>query len=471
MTAPARCSRNVMAYIHDTTSANRSAIAACGIPENRHVKPERFGIIPPAIAAPIAPKQLGRCAIALSDLTRRSEDLVRAGAAGRRLAIAAAAARPRCAIALLEQPRPDAIPGLARLLFFSLLLSPTRWHAKNMASQLPGVTWARGAVDGATAPQPRHNHQTHGIARFSDRLCRFRGPSSRVMRMRMRVSVRTCRGGGNTTTTTTTSQIKLFQWVVGCEAVVVWLLAATYLTAPRDNGGFLRFSIILAAGYCPALAIRRRQMAGRAVLGSRAGETFGVSAGGARAIGAGSVVQALDLVRIGLELGPIRAVGENGGFLRVSPGCCGLVGSAMLERWPQRRGNPCVVGIGRKPVGLARGLELVALGARPADQAAPADRPAGPPYAPIRARPRLVHAGALACRNLDRLCPSIIPGALRGRAGRCQTLRITIGSGFGNAPGQFAAAMGRGSGAKRMSGKLIGLRRVADVTGSAVHVN
>ena len=472
MMTPARCSRNVVSRYNDTSVASSDAEAACGIPEIHHVKRERFGTTSLAIATSIPPKELTWCAIARPDLTGRGADLVYAGAAGCLLAIAAAAARPRCAIALLDQPRPVGIAwrGCAAPVAAFALPRPVL-RASKLASQLPGATWVGGSVEGATAPQPRHNHQTHGIARFSDRLCRLSRQPSRVMRMRTRASARTCRGSEKTTTTTTTSQIKVFQGVGGCEAVVVRLCVTTTAAALGDNGGFLRVSNILAAGYWASDPIRCADLAGSTGSGSRAGETFGVSADGWRAIGVACVVQLLDLVPNGLELGTIRATGGNGGFLRVSARVRIVVGRAMLEGCPQRRGNTGVAALGRKPVRLAQGLELLALVAIGADQAAPADRAEAPPYAPIRARRSPAHAGARACRNLDRLRPSIIPGARRRVAGRRQTRSGSIGSGSGNAPGHLAAAMGRGLGAKRMSWKLIGLRRAPDVTRSAAHVN
>jgi hypothetical protein len=140
----------------------------------------------------------------------------------------------------------------------------------------------------------------------------------------------------------------------------------------------------------------------------------------------------------------------------------------MLEGCAQRGGNAGVAGIGHKPVGLARALAQLALGAIGADQAASADRPEAPPYAPIRGRPSPAHAGALACRNLDRLRPEVIPGPCAAPAGTRQTGSLQIGSGWGSPVHPAAAATGLGWGMRR---RKIASARGNDARQGAAHVN
>jgi len=464
MIAQAPCSRNVMAQISDIKNAGAGVEVAHHLPEICEVNPEHCSNDLRAIAAPIAGTQLVRCAIAPSARFSRDVDLVRLDSAPRLLAIAAAAQRTRCAIAHPDVPRPDGELGLVRALALMLRLSPTRWHAKRLVRQIVGKRWVWGRVVGTTTPQPLHNQHAIEITALFGRLCRLRPGASRVMRMCPHADARACRGVEKTTTPLPLIFIYSYQLVVGCEAVAGWLCSTTTGAICLETGGFLRFSNILAGAYAAAGSIGAADVARSTVQGSRAGETFGVSV-------AGAGLDLLGLAPIGDELDQAEVLGRNGGFLRASRGGCEPVGRAMLEGWPQGRGNPCVARLGRKPVGLARRLGLGALVDQGRTPAALGDRPEAPPYAPIRRRRFPEHAGPRASRNLDWLRADPIPGTMPAGAERRQTLNGTIGSGSGDVPGEFAAAMGLGGGAVRIGLGPVGLRRGADVTRERVRVN
>lgn len=326
----------------------------------------------------------------------------------------------------------------------SYRLTPARWGAIKLACQSPVPCGSGEAVPDGTTVEPLWNHEHLEITSLFARFQRFHAQASHDARVGTYAQTRAYMRETYLGTLELLHNVYVDQLVSGSRAVPERFHLEPGKDGPRSNGGTAPIGNILAGGYAGALAAsvdRRADRAASTVQRSRPAQTFGVS----RRAG-------------GLELGPIGAaslVGGNGGFVRVSRPASRRVGRAMLEEWPERRGN--------QPFLAPRPLP-VRLTARPSQ----ADRGEAPPMPPFAAEPAPC-TFALGRVGIWNGVPAQAPFfGVRSRGSVRQSWIGTNGSGLASR-GQTRAAMAgwgsRGFGCGRE------LRRSADNAGGRAHVN
>lgn len=365
-------------------------------------------------------------------------------------AIAAAAQRTRCAIALSapgpaagDKPGSIAAPG-ARAAS-SVHLTPARWQAINWRCQSWLSSGSGGAVPARTGLEPLKNHQSIVIAALSARFQRFQLCASRDARMGPRMSARACRGAVNAGTLEPLIFIYIYQVVSGSKAVLVRFSLEPLTRQCRESGGIARFLIKLGTGYWLTPTGPDRVEGSSTVNGSRGAKSFGDFAPGL----GGRQLERRDLTRCG----------ENGGNLPFLARRSGLVGRVMLEGWPQGRGNGSVVVSAPLPVRLGRrargGIDWTW-------------HPPLPPFAP---RPLPCTLALETDLNSADLRPDQYPGHGASHAEPRQSWNGNNGSGLG---GVSACRAKRGAGRVRAavsSGIGPGLRRSRQASAGGGHVN
>lgn len=283
------------------------------------------------------------------------QEALRVAPAGDRSGAAGDAVRDRafdCSCRRSEPWPVGAGAGLTRRarLCASSRLTPARWQAKRLASQSRGPNGAGSAVPDGTAVEPRWNHQPIDNAAFSARFQRFRALASRVMRACMRVDARVYARGSFAGTLELYDNLIRYQVVSGSKCGSKRFHSGTVALARLTRRRKARKIYKLAGGYSPLAGCAIVLVACSTVQLGRAGETFGPGARWA-------VDGRRDWGGAGREAGArggSARCGGNGGFLRVSGGRSGHVGTAMLEGVAEGRGNACFSGAGHQPVRLAR---------------------------------------------------------------------------------------------------------------------
>lgn len=399
-----------------------------------------------------------RCAITHCCASAPAETM----AAGVRLAsIAAAAQRARCAIAALFAPRP-AEAGALRCergaAALACYLTPARSSASNLASQFRVPSGSGGAVLTGTVRELRQNLHDIENAAFFARFSRFPDRASRDAHAPTCVCTRAHIREEKPRTREPIFIIHIIHNVVGSRAVLVWFSSEPAMPHLPMNGGFARFSNILASGYAAALASRAAIGRGMGVKRGRGRETFGDFGRDRR--GAGLEV-GLGLV---LELGADRR-GGNGGFPPFCPVGAGRVGRPMLEGWPERRGNAGLSSLAPLPVGLERAAPW-------AGRQGGSRGPSAPPCAPARLGPAPSRVARQSGRIWIDLRPEAIRGGCAAPAGGRQTGGCTAGSGVRWFPAarRWMRATGRGEAAAGLDFRQA-LRRSGHANAGAADVN
>lgn len=328
-------------------------------------------------------------------------------------------------------------------------LTPARWHARRLVSQLSASAGCGGRFQGGTALEPCWNSQLIELAALFARFQRFQlGGLASCARVHTCAHMRTCEGQ-NLGTLEPSLFFYSYQDVRGSKVVPQRFRLGTARSAPW---ALLADGHILAGGNAGALAAIVVQGASSDVDRSRAAQTFGVF---------GLLEAAWSVAGCGRSEPAGHAV-RNGGILPFLSAASGRVGRVMLDAGAQGVGIACLFGARRKP-GRLRRAALVELAGRGAQGTPPC------PLSRIRTSPapsrgRLAEFGTAFGNSLIQ--------AVTGGSDRAQILSRPTGRGEGFASGQSAErGTGRGMGAAGSLGEAVALRRTAEASGEARHVN
>ena len=253
-------------------------------------------------------------------------------------------------------------------LFF-VHLTPARWQAMNLAANFLASHGCGVAVLTEPFQNQRQNRQVTEIVIKSSPVLWFRSFASRDVRACVHVGPCAYMCARNARTSEPLIFIHIYQLDSGSSAVLERFWPEPALIDGRQAHGFAPISNILCGRYGAAALDPAR----RGLMRSRLGERFGVFGLGATAA-------------------PSSARRErNGGKASVFAGASGVVGTPMLERMAQTRGNPCLFDADRLPSGKARGTPPC-----------PLSRPLTSQW---RSRSRLARFGsAFVLRNMQASC-------------------------------------------------------------------
>lgn len=216
---------------------------------------------------------------------------------------------------------------------FFVRLTPARWQAINLAANFSASNGCGVAVLTEPFQNQRQNRQVTEIVSQSPSVLWFRSFASRDARAYTHVGPCAYMCARNARTSEPLNFIHIYQLDSGSSAVLARFWPEPALIDAGRAHGFAPISNILCGRYGAAALDRAR----RGLMRSRLGERFGVFGLGAAAA-------------------PSSARRErNGGKASVFAGASGLVGTPMLERMAQTRGNTCLLSSDRLPSGKARG--------------------------------------------------------------------------------------------------------------------
>ena len=338
--------------------------------------------------------------------------------------------------------------------------TPARSVAVKMDRQCLGRDRAWGAVLARTGREPRQNQQVTEITGQLRPVLRFWGIASRDVRARACARTPAHHARGELRTTEPHLIIHKYHRVSGSVAVLArfWPEPAMHCTPQTRRKP--SFSIKICGGYSISARSCLPIMPIRGQKDGRGAKSFGAGNAAGAAIGLGGLVEVGQLGRaIGVVDQGARATGKNGGFLRVSEGRSGRVGTAMLERAVQSGGNAWLVEarqqLGRLTAGAPGAADRRGLVAAGAVQAGGVPPPS--PRAQI----------------LRPLAHAIFPVSIETQFDDCpaasrqprQVLRGRSGSGESAAPSGPCPNAGRGFIAEW------GLRRSGQRNGGGAHVN
>jgi hypothetical protein len=213
---------------------------------------------------------------------------------------------------LLSRSRAEATPRPPRSpSFLFSLLTPARWDAMNLARQFPardGVGWA---VPAGTIQNHRQNHQHIEIQRFCASVLGFSGIASRDVRVGACVGVHTYMHAREARTSEPSILIVLIQWFSGSRAVLTWFSPEPHPVACLERRRIASFPIKIVGRYC----LEHAQIGPQGFV---------------------AVERARKFWRFSTRLQPDRGrtwwACSNDGFLRVSAGGSGHVGTVLFER-------------------------------------------------------------------------------------------------------------------------------------------
>lgn len=220
---------------------------------------------------------------------------------------------------------------------FFVPLTPARWGAMSLVAAFLGADRVRGAVPVRTVPEPRQNHQLTEIASLSSLVLWFQLGASRHACAHTHVGPCAYMCARKARTSEPANNIYVIQMDRGSDAVLERFQPELAPLGAGRAQGFAPISNILIGRYAPAALDRAR----RGLMRSRGGERFGVFGRSAWAL------------RPSAATSTRRA--RIGGNAWVFGAASSVVGTPMLERMAQTRGNACFFEADHLPSGKARG--------------------------------------------------------------------------------------------------------------------
>lgn len=227
-----------------------------------------------------------------------------------------------------------ALERLAPLFF--VRLTPARWQAKSLASQFSTRSGCGVAVPTEPIQNQCQNRQVPEIVSQSSPVLRFRSSASRDVRACIHTGPCAYMCARNSRTSEPLYYISILQLVSGSRLGSARFSPEPALLAAGRGHANAPILNILCGRYGAAVLDRSP----RGLMRSRGGESFGVfgpRASADRAVASSSTRRA-----------------QNGGKASVFASASGVVGTLLLEREAQRRGNARFFVADRLPSGKAR---------------------------------------------------------------------------------------------------------------------
>jgi hypothetical protein len=319
--------------------------------------------------------------------------------------------------------------------FFLSMLTPARFDAMNLVRQFSapdGVGWT---VPAGTIQNRRQNHQPIEILRFCASVLRFSGIASRHVCVGVCVGVHAYMHAREARTSEPSILIVLIQGFSGSSAVLTWFSLEPHPVAGLESGGIASFPIKIVGRYCLEHA--------------SIGRKGFVAVEGGRKVWRFSTWLQRDRGRTWWAC-------LNDGFLRVSAGRSGYVGTVRFERLAEARSNASFLALAHLPIRMA--------------ERSPRARQGHPPMPPLAGA---IPSGSLA---LERARISIGYRAGSSRINLYGSLscggevarRVSCATGPGEGWGSHLNPRSTGWGRKNAAGKL---HRFRQAIGGLAHVN
>lgn len=309
---------------------------------------------------------------------------------------------------------------------FFVPLTPARWQAKSLAANFSALQGCGVAVPAEPIQNQRQNSQVAEIVRESAPVLWFRSFASRDVRACVCAGPCAYMCARKSRTSEPANNIYVYQLVSGS---IVGSERFSPEPAPRGAGtahGFAPISNKIVGRYARSGADRAR----RGLMRSRAGERFGVFGLGATAD------------RAGCSSSTRRA--RNGGNASVFVGASSVVGTPMLERMTQTRGNAPFSAADRLPSGKARGTPPC-----PLSRAQPPSWRWRSSVSDFGSASPLLNAGPM--RTLEKLARGQFRRAGSGEASRSTAIPTRMsGRGGGDAAGKLRRMTCMGGGISRV---------------------
>lgn len=394
-----------------------------------------------SLGAPATSEDLGASTAAAASTATAAQQLATRAATGGCSAFASLAA---------------ANPGpLSRAPFVSRC-TPARWVAGKMDRHWRVPIGSGGAVAAATDLQPSCNREIVVNQCVTAPVARLQQNASRHVRARVCVGTRAYTRGQNPATLQPFTYPIEIEGIYGCRTVANRLRLQPAMHRDVQTHGNPPISNKIGGGKSAHAHAGPSDLPIRGQIGGRGAKTFrlAIAARPVEQLGGGSVG------RVGAaDLDQAQRLSRNGGFLRVSAGRSGHVGTAMLEQAGERRGNVWFVEPRRKLCRLTSGgAGRVLVGAAGADRRDAAAGGGAPPCAARQIPSSLADAIFLISIGDRTACHA---GPVNGRQ---------VG-GSETGPGDRAFRALRHAAAGRGVNADWGLRRSGQPSGGSAHVN